>query len=96
VPPAARVGDIISDGGAVGVPTEVSRVLIGGKPAAVVGTVVLCDVHSEELGPANVLLPFPASMTVLIGGIPVACQGSRAVCEATVVLGATNVLIGGE
>lgn len=93
MPPAARVGDIVDHGGSVG-PPGVFSVLIGGKPAAVVGTVVICPIHAE-LGPANVVIPSPGSMTVLIGELPAACQGSQATCAASISLGALNVLIGG-
>jgi uncharacterized Zn-binding protein involved in type VI secretion len=103
MPPAARLGDPTSDGGTIGTPPPaaalaVSTVLIGGKPAAVVGSLHVCPVH-VELGPANVVLPTPGASTatgpVLIGGVPAAKMRDRTVCGATIVLGAPNVLIGG-
>lgn len=62
--PAARVGDPTGHPGAVG-PPGVLSVLIGGKPAATVGTAHLCS--SPAAHPPTVLAP-PGSATVFIGG----------------------------
>ncbi|MEQ4302946.1 PAAR domain-containing protein [Plantactinospora sp. B6F1] len=114
MPPAARIGDRVGHGaptGTVGppgagapVPTGgptlgVSSVLIGGLPAAVVGTLCTCPVPPPHLalGPGNVVLPGPPSMRgqVLIGGFPAARMGDRTSCSATILTGAGNVIIGG-
>ncbi|MEU4804577.1 PAAR domain-containing protein [Actinosynnema sp. NPDC023587] len=103
MPFAARTGDKTSHGGSLAPPVSprlaaaVVTVLIEGVPAAVVGSVHTCPkVPDPLLGPSNVLLPRPAPPpTVFIGGAPAAVVGDRAVCQATVVLGAKTVLIGG-
>ncbi len=102
MPAAARIGDLTSHEGAITAPppsaaATVVRVLIGGRPAAVVGSLHVCPQH-PELGPANVILPNPAALTtgvVLIGGLPAARARDTTACTATVTLGAVNVLIGG-
>jgi len=73
-------------------------VFIGGKPAAVVGSVHTCVVPAHvPLGPANVILPGPPRPAgqVLIGGLPAARMGDRTACGATILIGAPNVVIGG-
>jgi uncharacterized Zn-binding protein involved in type VI secretion len=104
MPAAARTGDPTNHGGVIATPppgaaTAVARVLIGGRPAAVVGSLHTCPMppHSA-LGPANVILPNPAAAaagTVLIGGVPAARARDLTACGAMVLTGAPNVLIGG-
>jgi uncharacterized Zn-binding protein involved in type VI secretion len=101
MPPAARVGDKVGHGvptGTVG-PPGVPTVLIGGLPAAVVGTTCVCPTPPPHalLGPANVVVPGPppARGLVLIGGRPAARMGDRISCSATILTGAPTVLIGG-
>jgi uncharacterized Zn-binding protein involved in type VI secretion len=102
MPPAARTGDETSHAGTITVapPTSavaVESVLIGGQPAAVVGSLHVCPLHAE-LGPANVIIPSPGTTTagvVLIGGLPAARVGDRTACQANVITGALTVLIGG-
>ncbi|HYS38675.1 MAG TPA: PAAR domain-containing protein [Pseudonocardiaceae bacterium] len=102
MPPAARTGDPSDHGGVIGTPppgaaVQVATVVIGGKPAAVVGNLHVCPVHAE-LGPANVIIPNPgaaAGRVTLIGGLPAARMGDQTTCGAEIVLGAMNVLIGG-
>jgi uncharacterized Zn-binding protein involved in type VI secretion len=102
MPPAARTGDPSDHGGVIGTPPPgaavgVATVVIGGKPAAVVGNLHVCPVHAE-LGPANVIIPNPgaaAGRVTLIGGLPAARMGDQTTCGAEIVLGALNVLIGG-
>lgn len=102
MPPAARLGDPTSHGGTVGPPpppaaVRVATVLIGGKPAAVTGSQVICPnpVHAL-LGPANVLVPSPPrGGVVLIGNLPAAKMLDKSSCGAQVIIGAPNVLIGG-
>ncbi|MGW0502166.1 PAAR domain-containing protein [Micromonospora sp. NPDC003241] len=96
-PPAAGL-----PGGAPATPGPllgVASVLIGGRPAAVVGTVCTCPVPPPHLvlGPGNVVVPSPprAGGQVLIGGFPAARVGDRTTCSATILTGALNVSIGG-
>ncbi|NEY36286.1 hypothetical protein GTU99_29715 [Streptomyces sp. PRKS01-65] len=104
MPAAARTGDPTSHGGVISTPppaaaATVARVLIGGRPAAVVGSVHTCAMPPHAaLGPANVILPNPAALaggTVLIGGLPAARVGDTTACGGTVLAGAPDVLIGG-
>ncbi|GHH79033.1 hypothetical protein GCM10018793_30730 [Streptomyces sulfonofaciens] len=104
MPPAARTGDATAHGGVIGAPppgaaASVATVLIGGRPAAVTGSLHVCPVPPHAaLGPANVLLPdaaAAASGQVLIGGLPAARMRDRTACGALVVAGAVDVLIGG-
>ncbi|MFI9611280.1 PAAR domain-containing protein [Streptomyces sp. NPDC052023] len=104
MPAAARTGDPTSHGGRVTTapPTaarSVATVLIGGRPAAVVGSLVVCPIPPHAaLGPANVIKPDPGALAkgqVLIGGLPAARQRDQSACGAMVVTGAMNVLIGG-
>jgi uncharacterized Zn-binding protein involved in type VI secretion len=93
MPAAARVGDPTSHPGTIAGP-GVTTVLIGGLPAAVVG-----DTHTCALPPtAGPHPPSPivrGSATVLIGGRSAARMGDVAGCGASIVAGASNVLIGG-
>ncbi|MER5544291.1 PAAR domain-containing protein [Streptomyces sp. NPDC001118] len=104
MPAAARTGDPTSHGGVIATPPPgaamaVARVLIGGRPAAVVGSLHTCVMPPHAaLGPANVILPNPAALVsgeVLIGGLPAARAGDTTACGATIQIGALNVLIGG-
>jgi uncharacterized Zn-binding protein involved in type VI secretion len=94
--PAARMGDMTAHGGSivVGVPT----VLVGNKPAAVVGQrmhtcPMVTGVVPHVGGP---VLP-PGSTTVLIGNMPAARMGDQATCTGppdTIAQGEPTVLIG--
>ncbi|MEU2671055.1 PAAR domain-containing protein [Streptomyces sp. NPDC007164] len=103
MPPAARTGDSTAHGGVIGTPppgaVAVATVLIGGRPAAVTGSLHVCVIpHHAALGPGNVIMPDPAAAVtgpVLIGGLPAARMRDRTSCGATIVSGALNVLIGG-
>ncbi|MER7827430.1 MULTISPECIES: PAAR domain-containing protein [unclassified Streptomyces] len=104
MPAAARTGDPTDHGGRIATPppgaaAAVATVLIGGRPAAVVGSLHVCPVPPHAAtGPANVLMPNPAALAsgaVLIGGLPAARARDRTACGATVLTGAMNVLIGG-
>ncbi|MGY3681525.1 PAAR domain-containing protein [Streptomyces sp. TE33382] len=88
---AARVGDPTGHPGTVG-PPGVPSVLIGGQPAATVGTAHQCA--SPAAHPPSVIAP-PGSSTVLIGCQPAARVGDLAGCGAPVVSGCASVLIGG-
>ncbi|WP_225824393.1 PAAR domain-containing protein [Streptomyces naphthomycinicus] len=104
MPAAARSGDPTDHGGVIATPppgaaAAVARVLIGGKPAAVIGSLHTCPVPPHAAtGPANVIVPNPAGLTtgkVLIGGLPAARARDKTACGATILTGAPNVLIGG-
>ncbi len=96
MPAAARVGDMHTCplvtgvtphvGGPIlapGVPT----VLIGGAPAATVGTMAVC------VGPADVIAN--GSKTVFIGGKPAARMGDNTAHGGVITGGLTTVMIGG-
>ncbi|MFB7913826.1 PAAR domain-containing protein [Streptomyces sp. NPDC056061] len=91
--PAARVGDPTAHPGTIG-PPGVPTVLIGGRPAATVGTQHTCAFPPPAVHPPSVIVP-PGSTSVLIGGRPAARIGDKAACGATVVSGCPTVLIGG-
>ena len=105
MPAAARTGDLTNHGGVIATPPPgpaalaVARVLIGGRPAAVVGSLHTCVMPPHAaLGPGNVVLPDPASLArgqVLIGGLPAAKMRDKTTCGAMISAGALNVLIGG-
>lgn len=80
VPPVPHVG------GPITMPC-VMTVIIGGMPAAVVGTMAVC------LGPPNSIAQ--GSSSVLIGGIPAARMGDAMVHGGQIVTGCFTVLIGG-
>jgi uncharacterized Zn-binding protein involved in type VI secretion len=93
MPPAARVGDLTGHPGTLagpGVPT----VLIGGMPAATVGTVHTCAFPPPAVHPPSPVVP-PGCPTVLIGGQPAARAGDLAGCGAPILAGCPAVLIGG-
>jgi uncharacterized Zn-binding protein involved in type VI secretion len=101
MPAAARTGDETSHAGTITTPPpgaiRVATVLIGGRPAAVVGSLHVCPLHAG-LGPANVIIPSPGAATVnvvLIGGLPAARVGDRTACQANILTGALDVFIGG-
>jgi uncharacterized Zn-binding protein involved in type VI secretion len=88
MPPAARVGDQTGHPGVITGP-GVMTVLIGGKPAAVVGDTHTCSAMHP---------PGPFAMgcqSVLIGGRQALRVGDVAACGAPISNGAPDVLIGG-
>jgi uncharacterized Zn-binding protein involved in type VI secretion len=104
MPPAARTGDETSHAGTITTPPpgamKVITVLIGGQPAAVVGSLHVCPIPEHAvLGPANLVIPSPGAVAgkgiVLIGGLPAAKMRDQTVCEAEILTGAFTVLIGG-
>ncbi|MDN0198352.1 PAAR domain-containing protein [Streptomyces sp. S.PNR 29] len=104
MPAAARTGDPTNHGGRITTPppgaaARVATVLIGGRPAAVVGSLHVCPMPPHAAtGPANVILPNPAALAsgqVLIGGLPAARARDQSACGAMILTGAPNVLIGG-
>lgn len=93
MPAAARVTDLSNHGGSVAGP-GVSNVLVGGKPAAVLGDLHTCAL--PPLGHQPTVSPFVAgSTTVLIGGRRALRAGDTCVCGAAVAVGEPTVQIGG-
>jgi uncharacterized Zn-binding protein involved in type VI secretion len=82
MPAAARVGDQTNHPGVIGPPGE-PTVLIGGKPAATVGTVHTCSFPPPPPHPPSTIIP-PGSAMVLIGGKPAARVGDTAGCGAQI------------
>ena len=93
MPPAARVGDLTGHPGVIS-PPGVPTVLIGGMPAATVGTPHACSFPPPPPHPPSAILP-PGSMTVFIGGRNAARVGDLAACGSPIVAGCMTVLIGG-
>jgi uncharacterized Zn-binding protein involved in type VI secretion len=97
MPPSVRIGDLHACPAVSGVvphvggpllPPGVATVLIGGLPAAVVGTLATC-----AGGPATIIM---GSTTVLIGGQPAARVGDPTAHGGVVTgPGCPTVLIGG-
>jgi uncharacterized Zn-binding protein involved in type VI secretion len=80
VPPVPHVGGPI-------LPPGVPTVLIGGLPAATMGSMCTC------VGPPDSVIK--GSATVLIGGRPAARMGDTTAHGGTIVLGFPTVMIGG-
>jgi uncharacterized Zn-binding protein involved in type VI secretion len=80
VPPVPHVGGPVLGAGA---PT----VLIGGLPAAVLGTLCIC------VGPVDAIIS--GSATVMINGLPAARMGDSTAHGGTIVIGDPTVIIGG-
>ncbi|MFI1728867.1 PAAR domain-containing protein [Streptomyces acidicola] len=104
MPAAARTGDPTNHGGVIATPppgaaAAVASVLIGGSPAAVVGSAHTCAMPPHlALGPANVIVRDPAALVsgeVRIGGLPAARMRDKTTCGAMISGGALDVLIGG-
>ena len=93
MPAAARVGDPTGHPGVIA-PPGVPTVLIGGQPAATVGTPHICSFPPPAVHPPSAIVP-PGSTSVLIGGMPAARLGDLAGCGAPIVGGAPTVVIGG-
>jgi len=91
MPFAVRVTDISNHGGTI-VGPGVSTVLVGGKPAAVMG-----DMHICSLPPAGhqpTASPFPVgSATVFIGGRPALRTTDACICGAMAAIGEPTVMI---
>jgi len=99
MPPAARIADMhvcpmVTPGlppvphvGGPILPPGVPNVLIGGLPAATMGSMCTC------VGPPDSIIK--GSVTVLIGGRPSARMGDNTAHGGTIVLGFPTVMIGG-
>jgi uncharacterized Zn-binding protein involved in type VI secretion len=86
------VGDPTGHPGTIG-PPGVPTVLIGGLPAATVGTPHVCAFPAGPHPPSTIVPP--GCPSVLIGGLPAARVGDLSGCAAPILVGAMNVLIGG-
>lgn len=92
MPPAARVGDVSTHGGAITGP-GVATVLVAGQPAAVMGDLHVCPLPPVSHQPTA--SPFPmGSTTVLIAGRPALRTTDTCLCGATAVVGAPTVIVG--
>jgi uncharacterized Zn-binding protein involved in type VI secretion len=95
--PAARVGDSTNHGGLITGP-GVASVLIGGKPAAVLGDQTTCPLSGGTPPVPHVGGPIvTGSTTVLIAGRPAARVGDVNVengSSATIASGEATVIIG--
>lgn len=99
MPPAARITDMhvcpmVTPGlppvphvGGPILPPGVPNVLIGGLPAATIGSMCTC------VGPPDSVIK--GSVTVLIGGRPAARMGDTCAHGGTIVAGFPTVMIGG-
>jgi uncharacterized Zn-binding protein involved in type VI secretion len=99
MPPAARISDMhvcpmvtpglppIPHVGGPILPPGVPTVLIGGLPAATVGSMCTC------VGPPDSIVK--GSLTVMIGGRPAARMGDTTAHGGTIALGFPTVMIGG-
>lgn len=91
MPAAARVGDISNHGGTL-VGPGVSTVLIGGKPAAVLGDSHVCALPPISHQPTASIFPL-SSTTVLIAGKPALRTSDACLCGAMVAVGEPTVII---
>lgn len=92
MPAAARVGDTTNHGGTIvgpGSPT----ILIGGKPAALMGDNHVCVIPPNTGHITS--SPFTlGSTTVLLGGKPALRAGDTCICGASAAVGEPTVMIG--
>lgn len=89
---AARLGDTTNHGGTLIGPGN-ATVMIGGKPAAVMGDTHLCGLPPNSHQPT--VSPFiVGSTTVLIGNLPAIRAGDSCLCGASVIIGEPTVIIG--
>jgi len=96
MPLAARVGDphicpmvtvLVPHVGGPILPPGVPTVMIGGMPAATVGSMAVC------VGPPDSIIM--GSATVMIGGMPAARMGDSTAHGGTITIGCPTVMIGG-
>lgn len=87
MPNAARVGDLTAHSGQLLGP-GVTTVLVGGRPASVLGDSSTCPLHGTSAITTG-------STTVLVGGRPAARTGDTTSCGDVIIGGDTTVVIGG-
>jgi len=89
---AVCVGDLSTHGGTI-VGPGAATVLIGGKPAAVMGDMHVCSLPPNGHHPTS--SPFPAgSATVLFAGLGALRTTDACICGAMAAVGQPTVLIG--
>lgn len=91
MPAAARVGDTSNHGGTI-VGPGAATVLIGGKPAAVVGDTHVCSLPPNAHQPTASVFP-SGSTTVLIAGVPAVRVTDACICGAMAAVGEPTVII---
>ena len=91
MPAAARVTDTTNHGGTI-VGPGVSTVLIGGKPAAVVGDTHVCSLPPNAHQPTASVFP-SGSSAVMIGGVPALRTTDACICGAMAAVGEPTVMI---
>ena len=94
MPPAARATDSTAHPGVLQPLNAAVTVLIGGLPAATVGTMHTCAFPPPPPHPPTPVVP-PGSTSVLIEGRPAARVGDMTGCGAVILTGAPTVQIGG-
>jgi len=92
MPSAVCVGDTSTHGGTITGP-GVATVLIGGKPAAVVGDMHVCSLPPNAHQP-TVSAFSSGSTTVMFGGRPALRTTDSCICGAMALVGAPTVSIG--
>src|SRR5690606_307182 len=92
MPSAVCVGDTSTHGGTITGP-GVATVLIGGKPAAVVGDMHVCSLPPNSHQPTVSVFP-SGSSTVMFGGRPALRTTDTCICGAMAAVGAPTVTIG--
>lgn len=89
---AVCVGDTSTHGGTIVGPGS-ATVLIGGKPAAVVGDMHVCSL--PPTGHQPTVSAFPSgSSTVMFGGVPALRTTDTCICGAMAAVGQPTVMIG--
>jgi uncharacterized Zn-binding protein involved in type VI secretion len=91
MPAAARVGDVTNHGGTI-VGPGASTVMIGGKPAAVVGDTHICSLPPSGHQPTTSVFP-SGSTAVLLGGMPALRTTDACICGAMAAVGEPTVII---
>src|ERR1043165_4030126 len=84
--PLANPGGSPHTGGPI-IPPGAPTVLIGGKPAAILGTQCTCSGPPDSVG--------QGSLTVLLGGRGAARQGDSTAHGGSITAGCATVIIGG-
>lgn len=89
---AARAGDTTTHGGTI-VGPGVASVLIGGKPASVMGDTHVCSLPPNSHQPTTSVFP-SGSTKVMIGGMPAVRTTETCLCGAMAAVGEPTVMIG--
>jgi uncharacterized Zn-binding protein involved in type VI secretion len=90
--PAARLSDVNTAGGPI-VSAVSTNVLINGRPAATVGSVVAPHFPYKKIHKMPTYI-VTGSPSVLVNGKPLAHMGSNTICGHTIATGAVDVLVG--